>query len=101
MKLSDIIGRKKLKTRKGEPGQFEAALKGSGGESVLVSAFGETQEEADAALLERIRARFRGSYEPLCLHFRGNTVLIWRDGNEWVYGHIHEKHYPEGVHLGG
>ena len=28
-------------------------------------------------------------------------MLIWRDGNEWVYGHIHEKQYPQGVHLGG
>ena len=101
MKLSDIIERKKLKTRKGEPEQFEAALKGSDGGSALVSAFGETQEEADAALVERIRVHFRGSYEPLYLHFRGNTVLIWRDGNEWVYGHIHEKQYPQGVHLGG
>ena len=101
MKLSDIFERKKLKTRIGEPGQFEAALKGSGEESVLVSAYGATQEEADAALVERIHARFRGSYDPLYLHFRANTVLIWRDGNEWVYGHIHEKQYPEGVHLGG
>ncbi len=28
-------------------------------------------------------------------------MLIWRDGNDWVYGHIHEKYHPEGVHLGG
>jgi hypothetical protein len=101
MKLSDIIERKKIKTRKGEPGQFKAALKESGRESVLVSAYAETQEEADAALIERIRDRFRGSYEPLYLRFRGNVVLIWRDGNVWVYGHIHERRYPEGVHLGG
>ena len=101
MKLSDIIERRKLKTRKGEPGQFKAALKGSERGSILVSAHGATQEQADTALLERIRDRFRGTYEPLYLHFRGNTVLIWRDGNDWVYGHIHEKHYPEGVHLGG
>jgi hypothetical protein len=101
MKLSDVIERKKLKTRKGEPEQFTAALKGSGREGVLVSACGETQEEADAALLERIRDRFRGSYDPLYLCFRGNTVLIWWDGNEWVYGHIHDKQYPQGVHLGG
>src|SRR6266567_1496342 len=101
MNLSDIIERRRLKTRKGEPEQFEAALRGSGGESALASACGVTQEKADAALMERIRARFRGSYEPLYLHFRGNTVLIWRDGNDWVYGHIHEKQHPEGVHLGG
>jgi hypothetical protein len=101
MKLSDVIERKKVRTRKGEPEQFTTALKGSGREGVLVSACGETQEEADAALLERIRDRFRGSYDPLYLRFRGSTVLIWRDGDEWVYGHIHEKHYPEGVHLGG
>ena len=101
MKLSDIIERRKLKTRKGEPGQFKAALKGSERGSILVSARGATQEQADTALLERIRDRFRGTYEPLYLHFRGNTVLIWRDGNDWVYGHIHEKRYPEGVHLGG
>ena len=101
MKLSDIIERRKLKTQKGEPGQFKAALKGSERGSILVSAYGATQEQADTALLERIRDRFRGSYDPLYLHFRGNTVLIWRDGNDWVYGHIHEKHYPEGVHLGG
>lgn len=93
MKLSDIIERKKIKTRRGEPEQFKAALKESGRESVLVSAYAETQEEADAALIERIRDRFRG--------FRGNVVLIWRDGNDWVYGHIHERRYPEGVHLGG
>ncbi len=55
MKLSDIFERKKLKTRKGEPGQFEATLKGSGGESVLVSAYSATQEEADAALLEQMQ----------------------------------------------
>jgi hypothetical protein len=101
MKVSDIIERRKLKAQKGEPGQFKAALKGSERGSILVSAYGATQEQADTALLERIRDRFRGSYDPLYLHFRGNTVLIWRDGNDWVYGHIHEKHYPEGVHLGG
>ena len=101
LKLSDIIERRKVKTRKGEPGPFKAALKGSERGSVLVSACGETQEEADAALIERIRERFRGSYDPLYLHFRGNVVLIWRDGNDWVYGHIHERRYPEGVHLGG
>jgi hypothetical protein len=101
MKLLDVFERKKLKTRKGEPEQFTAALKGSGREGVLVSACGETQEEAYSALLERIRDRFRDSYDPLYLHFRGNTVLIWRDGDEWVYGHIHEKQHPEGVHLGG
>ncbi len=101
MKLSDIIERRKVKTRKGEPRRFKAALKGSERGSVLVSACGETQEEADAALIERIRERFRGSYEPLYLRFRGNVVLIWRDGNDWVYGHIHEKQHPEGIHLGG
>jgi hypothetical protein len=101
MKLLDIIERRKLKTRRGEPGQFKAALKGSERGSILVSAYGATQEQADTALLERIRDRFRGSYDPLYLHFRGNTVLIWRNGNDWVYGHIHEKRYPEGVHLGG
>ena len=101
MKLSDIIERRKLKTRKGEPGQFKAALKGSERGSILVSAHGATQEQADTALLERIRDRFRGSYDPVYLYFRGNTVLIWRDGNDWVYGHSHEKRNPEGVHLGG
>ena len=67
----------------------------------MVSGCGLTQEEADAACLEKIRARFRGSYTPLWLSFRGETLLVWRTGDGWIYGHIREGREPTSLVMGG
>lgn len=95
MKCSDLFGHKK------HGSGFLAYLKGPQG-SQLVEARGETQEAAEAALVGEIRGRFNGHYLPLCLRFRGNTALIWRNGDEWVYGHVHgENPHPQGMTIGG
>lgn len=95
MKLSDLIGYGK----KGP--HFLAFLKGRHG-STLLSTQAETREAAEAALVEQIRACFRGHYMPLCLQFRNDVILIWRDGNQWVYGHVHaDSPHPSGVTIGG
>ena len=92
MKITDFLQRRKI-----GPDRFRTLLTGSTG-SILTTAYGETQEEADGAMVEEIRRRFYGHYQPLCLQFRGHVVLVWRDGKQWVYGHIHENHpHPSGV----
>ena len=60
----------------------------------MVSGRGATQEEADTACLEKIRERFRGTYMPVCVRFRSETIVAWRDGNEWWYGHICDRPEP-------
>jgi len=104
MKLSDIIERKPVKQSEGATAgrRFRTSLKGRTGRS-LVTAHGETQEGADAALLERIREPFRGDYTPLCLTFRGITALVWRIvGAEWAYGFLHDASgQPSGITMAG
>lgn len=99
MKLAELFVRKRIAQRRGQPPQFEAALKGKRGE-ILVTAQGATQEEADAALLEMIRGRFRGISTPLSLQFRGSTLLLWRDGDTWVYGPLYDRPFPTGMTIG-
>jgi hypothetical protein len=97
MALSKAFRRGKMQSRKGQPERFRAALIGRNANSVLCAGIAETQDAADDMLIERLRAPFRGTYEPLWLHFRGETVLIWRNGpEEWAYGFIREKPYPVG-----
>src|ERR1700687_1814640 len=104
MKLRDLVERKPVKRSKGTAGaqQFRTSLKGRTGRP-LVSAYGAAQEEADAALLERIREPFRGDYTPLWLTFRGITALVWRIvGAEWVYGFLHDDSgQPSGITMAG
>jgi hypothetical protein len=100
MKFADIFERRKLRTHPGESPRFKAALRSREGGS-LTSTVRETQEAADAALLERIRQRFLGSYEPRCIQWRGHTIVIWRDGSLWKYGHINEEGEPTGVTSSG
>src|SRR5712692_9563252 len=104
MKLGDIIERKPVKKQRGAAGpqRYRASLKGRDGHPV-VSAYGDTQEAADAALLERLRQPFRGEYTPLCLSFRGETAIIWRGrSGEWVYGWLRDDEAePSGQTWGG
>src|SRR5581483_6430065 len=90
MKITEIFERKAIKQKKGETGpkQYRTAFKWSAKGGRMIAARGETQEAADQACLEKIRDRFRGTYMPLCLCFRGEIILVWRDGNEWMYGFI-------------
>ncbi|SRR5712692_208106 len=104
MKLGDIIERKPVKKQRGATGpqRYRASLKGRDGHP-LASAYGDTQQAADLALLERLRQPFRGDYTPLCLCFRGETAVIWRvrDG-EWIYGWLHDgEAEPSGQTWGG
>lgn len=101
MKLSDVVRRGREKRSRGAtgPARYFTALKGRSG--LLIKCLGETQDEADAAWLERIRARFCGEYIPFILTFREETVLAWREGDSWAYGYIHtDQTTPSAVILG-
>jgi hypothetical protein len=91
MKITDLFERSRLKTA--SPEQFRTALKGRAGARLAV-AFGQTQEAADLALVERIQNRFRGEYTPLILSYQGTTVIAWRDGDQWKYGYLRDDSKP-------
>jgi hypothetical protein len=103
MKITDVFERKAIRPKKGEPGptQYRTSFKWSAKGGRMVSGHGETQEAADEACLEKIRNRFRGTYTPLCLRFRGETILIWRNGDQWSYGFIRDRAEPVGISLSG
>ncbi len=103
MKITEIFERKVIKQKRGETGrkQYCTAFKWNAKGGRMVAACGETQEAADQACLEKIRDRFRGTYTPLYLSFRGEIILVWRDGNEWVYGFIHDRTEPVGITSSG
>ncbi len=101
MKITDVFDRGRVKRQKNAPGpeQFRTAFKWGVKGGRMVSGRGATQEAADAACLEKIRERFRDSYKPLCLCFRGLIIIVWRNGNDWVYGHIHDRPEPVGISM--
>lgn len=103
MKITEVFERKAIKQKKGETGpkQYRTAFKWSAKGGRMVAARGETQEAADQACLEKIRDRFRGTYTPLCLRFRDEIILVWRDGNDWVYGFIRDRAEPVGIASSG
>lgn len=101
MKLSDLLHRGQEKRKRGQSGppRFVAALKGRSG--LLLICVGGSQEEADAALLERIRVVFRGDSTPFVLTFRDSTVLAWRQRDDWAIGYVRLGHtVPTGITLG-
>lgn len=103
MKITDIFERKAIKQK--ADGivsiQYRTAFKWSAKGGRMVSGYGETQEVADQACLEKIRDRFRGTYTPLCLCFRGETILVWRDDNDWLYGFIRDRAEPVSITSSG
>jgi hypothetical protein len=101
-KLTEHFERKAIKQKRGDTGpkQYRTALKWSPMGGRMVAGRGETQEAADEACLEKIRERFRGTFTPLWLSFRGETVLAWRDGSDWIYGHIREGLEPSSLVIG-
>lgn len=96
MKISEMFERKALKRQKGDTGpqQYRTSFKWSLNGGRMVSGRGATQEEADTACLEKIRARFRGTYEPIYLYYRGCLLLGWRDGDQWKMGYLREETAP-------
>ena len=70
MKVSEVFIRERLKHKKDEPEEFRTSFKWRKDGGRMVSGRGPTQEAADEACLEKIRERFRGSYEPLVAPFR-------------------------------
>lgn len=81
-------------------GFFRTSFKWGSNDGEMVSGHSFTQEAADTACVEQIRDQFRGISTPLYLQFRRQTIIIWRDGVEWVYGHIHDEcSEPTGITL--
>ncbi len=101
MKITDIFERKAIKQQRGATEQYRTSFKWRKDGGRMVSGKGSTQEEADEACLEKIRQRFRGTYMPLWLQFRGETILAWRDGDQWIYGHIREQTEPVSISMCG
>jgi hypothetical protein len=100
MKISDLVRTEPVTTiGRRRTGTYQATFLDAD-ETGLVIGKGTTRSEAEADLLEGMRASLRGDSTPCVLIFRGETIVIWHYERFWIYGFLRDTSTPRSVVMG-